>query len=112
MVWLLRKGLQYEYRTGLRPALVQAVWAASHSKDSYLAAQFRRLVSRRGKKRALIAVGHSILVIVYHLLKYGTEYSDLSRDFFDRLHHDGLNRNQMKRSESLGRKVTFEPAGA
>ena len=76
----------------LRQALVQAAWAASHSKSSYLAAQFRRLAGRRGKKRALIAVGHSILVTVYHLLKYRTTYSDLGSDFFDRLHHDRLGR--------------------
>ena len=53
----------------LRRALAEAAWAASHTKDSYLAAQYRRLAARRGKKRALLAVGHSILVIIYHVLK-------------------------------------------
>jgi len=52
----------------LRRALAEAAWAASHTKDTYLAAQYRRLAARRGKKRALIAVGHSILVIIYHVL--------------------------------------------
>ena len=96
----------------LRQALVQAAWAASHSKSSYLAAQFRRLAGRRGKKRALIAVGHSILVTVYHLLKYRTTYSDLGSDFFDRLHHDRLTRYHVKRLESLGHKVALEPVAA
>ena len=53
----------------LKRTLVQAAWAASHTKNSYLASQYRRLVGRQGKKRALIAVGHSILVILYYLLK-------------------------------------------
>ena len=56
---------------------MQAAWAASHTKKTYLAAQYRRLVGRRGKKRALIAVGHSMLVIFYHMLKDGTPYADL-----------------------------------
>lgn len=48
----------------LRAALVEAAWAASHPKNTYLAAQFRRLAARRGRKRALIAVAHTILVII------------------------------------------------
>jgi transposase len=64
---------------------LQAAWAASHTKNSYLASQYRRLVGRHGKKRALIAVGHSILVILYYPLKEGSQYADLGADFFDRL---------------------------
>ena len=55
----------------LKQALVQAAWAASHSKNTYLASQYRRVAGHRGKKRALIAVGHSILVIFYHTIKSG-----------------------------------------
>jgi transposase len=51
----------------LKRTLTQATWAASHSKNAYLASQYRRLAGRRGRKRALIAVGHSILVIFYHI---------------------------------------------
>ena len=58
----------------LRRALVEAAWAASQAKDSYLAAQYRRLAARRGKKRALVAVGHSLLVIIYHVLRHEVEY--------------------------------------
>ena len=58
----------------LKRTLAQAAWAASHTKNSYLASQYRRLAGRRGKKRALIAVGHSMLVIFYHMLKQGTTY--------------------------------------
>lgn len=93
----------------LRQALVQAAWAASRTKNSYLAAHYRRLV-RRGKKRALIAVGHSILVIVYHLLKRSERYQDLGPDFLDKLAPQRLIRYHVKRLESLGQKVTLEPA--
>jgi len=92
----------------LKRTLVQAAWAASHTKNSYLASQYRRLVGRRGKKRALIAVGHSILVILYYLLKEGTQYADLGADFFDRLEPQRLTRYYVKRLERLGHKVTLE----
>lgn len=92
----------------LKRTLVQAAWAASHSKNSYLAAQFRRLVGRRGKKRALVAVGHSILVIFYHMLKKGVSYAELGGDFFDRLEPQRLTRYYVKRLEALGHKVTLQ----
>lgn len=69
----------------LKRSLAQAAWAASHTKNTYLASQYRRLAGRRGKKRALVAVGHSMLVIFYHMLKDGRLYTDLGGDFFDRL---------------------------
>jgi transposase len=61
----------------LKEALVQAAWAASHTKDTYLSAQYRRLAKRLGKKRALIAVGHSLLVMVYHVLARQASYQEL-----------------------------------
>jgi hypothetical protein len=72
----------------------------------------RRLAGRRGRKRALIAVGHSILVIFYHMLKAGTNYTDLGGDFFDRLEPQRLTRYYVKRLESLGHKVTLESCAA
>jgi transposase len=93
----------------LKRALTEAAWAASHSKKSYLAAQFHRLAGRRGKKRALLAVAHSILVIFYHLLKKREEYQDLGRDYFDRLQPERLRRYLVKRLESLGFEVTLSP---
>src|SRR4051812_20035413 len=92
----------------LRTALVQAAWAASHTKGTYLAAQYRRLAARRGKKRALVAVGHTILVIAYHLLKNGTDYQELGGDFFERLDPERLTHNLVRRLEKLGHKVTLE----
>ena len=88
---------------------MQAAWAASHTKNSYLASQYRRLAGRRGKKRALIAVGHSILVILYYLLKEGSQYADLGADFFDRLEPERLTRYYVKRLEHLGHSVKLEP---
>ena len=66
-------------------------------------------MGRRGKKRALIAVGHSILVIVYHLLKSGTRYRDLGANFFDRLEPERLTRYYVKRLQKLGHIVKLEP---
>ena len=92
----------------LKRTLVQAAWAASHTKNSYLASQYRRLAGRRGKKRALIAVGHSILVILYYLLKEGSQYADLGADFFDHLEPERLTRYYVKRLERLGHSVKLE----
>lgn len=93
----------------LRRALTEAAWAASHAKNSYLAAQYRRLASRRGKKRALLGVAHSILTVIYQILKYHQEYQDLGADYFDRLDPDRLKRYLVKRLEALGHDVTLRP---
>lgn len=89
--------------------MAEAAWAASHVKDSYLSAQFRRVASRRGKKRALLAVGHSLLVIIYHVLKHQVEYRDLGPDYFDRLEPERLRRYLVKRLQRLGYDVTLSP---
>jgi transposase len=91
----------------LRAILVQVAWAASHKKGSYFQAQYRRLAGRRGKKKAIVAVAHSILTITYHLLKHGTTYSDLGADHFDRIARDRILRYHVKRLEGLGYKVAL-----
>jgi transposase len=96
----------------LKRILVQAAWAASHTKATYLAAQYRRLAKRRGRKRALVAVGHTLLVICYHVLKRQTTYAELGPDFLDRLEPERLTRQLVKRLEALGHKVTLEPGQA
>ncbi len=93
----------------LRQMLTQAAWAASHTKDTYLAAQYRRLAARRGKKRALVAVGHTLLVIMYHLLKNHTTYQELGGDFLERLEPDQQTRQLVKRLEKLGHSVILQP---
>jgi hypothetical protein len=93
----------------LRRALAEAAWAASAVKTSYLRAQFRRLAAKRGKKRALVAVGHSLLVIIYHVLKHNVVYKDLGPDYFDRLEPERLRRYLVKRLQALGYDVTLSP---
>ena len=96
----------------LKRILVQAAWAASHTKGTYLATQYRRLAKRRGRKRALVAVGHTLLGIIYHVLKRGTSYAELGADFLDRQEPGRLTRQLVKRLEGLGHKVTLEPGHA
>jgi transposase len=97
------KGSRY-----LRAALVQAAWAASHQKNTYLAAQYKRLVKRMGKKKALVAVGHSILGMVYHVLQDRVSYQDLGGDYFDRRNVEKQRKRLIRQVESLGVKVTVE----
>jgi transposase len=93
----------------LRRAVVEAARAASHTQNSYGGAQDRRLAPRRGKKRALLAVGHSLLVIIYHRLKYDVEYRDLGVDSFDKREPERLRRSLVQRLERLGYRVTLAP---
>ena len=91
------------------PLLSRRVAEASpHTKQTYLAAQFRRLVRVKGKKRALIAVGHSILVIIYHVLKQRASYQELGGDYFDKQNTEKLRARLIRKLESLGVKVTVE----
>jgi transposase len=94
----------------LRAALVEAAWGAAHTRQSYLAAQYRRLAARRGNKRALIAVAHSLVVIIYHLLREGTPYQDLGPNYYDERHRDAPVRRSIRRLERLGYRVTIEVA--
>jgi len=91
----------------LRSALCQAAWAASRTKRSYFRSQYRRLVGRRGKKRALVAVGPSLLVVIYHVLLTGRPYQDLGIDYFDKLDAARIVKSHVRRLESLGYKVTL-----
>lgn len=96
----------------LRQALVQAAWAASHKKDSYFTAHAHNLMRRRGRKRGLVAVAHSLLLVVYHILKKGTEYVDLGFSFLDRMRAKHLVRYHTKRLQELGLTVTINPVAA
>jgi transposase len=98
----------------LRAALVQAAWATTHTKGTYLAAQYRRLVRRKGRKKALVAVGHSILVIVYHVLMCKQSYQELGGDYFEKHQRETYCHRLVKQLESLGMRVTLEelPAAA
>ncbi len=95
----------------LRTALVEAAHAAAHTKGTYLAAQFHRLAGRRGVKKAAMAVGHSILVLVYHLLQRGTIYADLGGSYFDERERDTLQQRLVRRLGRLGYRVSLDPLG-
>jgi transposase len=96
----------------LRQALIEAAHGASHTKDTYLSSQYRRLVGRRGKKRALVAVGHSLLVIAYHVLNRQATYVELGSNYFDQLHRCRLEQNLVQRLQKLGYTVTLEANSA
>lgn len=94
----------------LRATLVLAARAAAKSKNTYLSAQYRRIAARRGGNRAAVAVGHSILVMTYQMLKKRESYKELGSDYFDQRKKESVIKNSIKRLESLGLKVTVEAA--
>jgi len=95
----------------LRIALIEAAHAAGRSKDTYLAAQYARIRGRRGPGRAAVAVGHSILVIIWHLLSTGETYTDLGGDYFDKRRTSTAHQKRLvSQLEAMGHRVTLEPA--
>ena len=95
----------------LRKALVEAGQAAGRTKNTYLAAQYAQIRSRRGPQRAAVAVGHSILVIAWHLLTTGEPYNDLGGDYFDKHRNTAARQRRLvAQLEALGHHVTLEPA--
>jgi transposase len=94
----------------LRSALIEAARAAGRTKRTYLAAQYHRLAARRGTKRAAVAVGHTILLIVYRLLSEGDIYRDLGERYFDERDRHTVERRLVARLEGLGYTVSLAPA--
>jgi transposase len=100
-----RKGNPY-----LRKLLVEAAHAAARTKNTYLAAQYRRIAARRGAKVAAVAVAHSILTIIYHLLSDHRAYEELGSKYFDQRDQQALEHRLVHRLERLGYQVTLAPA--
>jgi transposase len=96
----------------LRQALVESARGAVFKRDSYLAAQYRRLIKRRGDKKAIVAVAHSILVIAYHVLRDGGSYRELGGNYFDHLNAQRLTRYHTQRLTALGYAVTLTKSAA
>jgi transposase len=107
-----RKGRTRKGNLWLGDILVECAWAAARSRDTYLAAQFWRLARRIGKKKAAVAVGHSILVIAWHLVANDCDYADLGGDFFVRRHSDRARQRAVAQLQALGYRVTLEPLAA
>lgn len=94
----------------LRSALVEAAWMASRSRNTYLSAQFQRISARRGAKRAALAVAHTILITMYHMLARGVSYSELGGNYFDQRNVQRVVHRSVTRLENLGFKVSLVPA--
>jgi transposase len=96
----------------LRTALIEAAHASSRARNTYLGAQYHRLITRRGKKKAVVAVGHTILTIAYHLLANQTEYADLGPHYFDERDEQHVTRRLVHRLEALGYSVQLGRSAA
>jgi transposase len=92
----------------LRKALVQAAAGAVRAKDNSFRALYERLVRRRGKQRALVAVARKLLVVIYHLLKYQRPYKELGADYFDSHKREQVTNRLVQRLSKLGYYVTLE----
>ena len=94
----------------LRNALIEAAAGASRAKDSALQARFRRILRHRGPKKAVVALAHTLLRIVYHVLADGTVYHELGADYHDRQHRQRITRRAIQLLQRQGYRVTLEPA--
>lgn len=94
----------------LKRFLLEAAWAVSQTDGTYLSALYHRLARRRGKKKAIVAVAHAMVVIIYHILRDKVPYRELGANHFDRLNVTHIKHHLVKRLEGLGFKVTLEPS--
>jgi transposase len=107
-----RSGRPTKGNRWLGEVLIECAWAAARSRDSYLSAQYWRLARRIGKKQAATAVGHSILVIAWHLLTDNCDYQDLGGDYFVRRDTQRQRQRAVAQLQALGYRVVLEPLAA
>lgn len=104
--------VQVNDRVGRLPpainGLSESAWAASRTKGTYLQARYHRLASQRGRKRATMAVAHTLLIIAYHIVKERCTYNELGADYFDQLNGQYLVKRFTSRIETLGYHVTLQ----
>jgi transposase len=96
----------------LRAVLGEVAWSAVHTRDTYAVALYHRIARRRGKLRAIVAVAHSLLVSIYHMLRTHQPYQDLGPDYLEQLDHQRLQRHYVRRLEQLGFAVTLTATAA
>lgn len=99
-----RKGNRY-----VRRILCQSAWAATHKKDSHLAALYRRVRSRRGEQKAIMAVAHQLITIIFHIVRDGSVYKELGASHYDRQNKPKVTRKLIERLQRLGYYVTLQP---
>ncbi len=89
--------------------MVQAAWSAVRTKDTFLKSRYHRLAARRGKKRAVVAVAHSMLVSAWYMLTYRQAYRELGGDYFDQRKKESKISYLVRRLEKLtGGSVSIE----
>jgi transposase len=93
----------------LKAALTEAAWAAARCKHGYLAAQYRRLAARRGRKRAIVAVAHSLITSIFFMILHDVPFDDLGGDYFDRRDRDRREQRALATLHSLGYNVSLTP---
>lgn len=99
----------------MRVALCEAAWSAARTRDTYLGAQFRKFSRRMGKKnegKAIFAVAHTMIVIIWHVLDKKVPYHELGADYFDRRNAEAETRRHVAALRRLGHDVTLAPAAA
>ncbi len=96
----------------LKGALGVAAMSAARSKDTYLAAKYRRIASRRGPVKAIVAVEHAILIAIWNMLTNGTLYTDAGADFYTKLHPDKAKQRALDQLRKMGYTVTLNPLPA
>jgi transposase len=96
----------------LRAILFEVAWAIAHTKDNYLSAISHRMARRHGKQKAIMALAHKVLVIVYHILRTKKPYTDLGADYFDQRDRERIERHHVHHLEQLGYTVTLRPKEA
>ncbi len=107
-----RSGKTTQGNKTLRAGLNQAAHAAAGTKDTYLSAQYRRLAARRRKKKAIVALEHTILVIAYHLIQRKEPYRELGGNYFDNRRPEATANRLVIRLEQLGYAVSLQQAPA
>jgi transposase len=94
----------------LKATMTQCAWASTHKRDSYMCAQYHRIKARRGKKKAIVAVGATILRDIWHMLSKNTPYQELGSDFYDRRNRERSARRLIHRLEKMGYDVEVRRA--
>jgi transposase len=104
-----KNGRRRPGNASLCSTLVRAARATTRRSNNYLSALYRRIVRRRGDNRAIIAVAHAIVLVIYNIIAKGTVYHDLGAHYFDQRNQDHIIRRAVQRVEQLGFKVTLDP---